>query len=140
MWNNASRVFLNLDPESHAILGTSRRVNGLVENGALVVAGGDEQFFRQRIPPPVVTASPFALHLNNPGTITADSKRTAVLICYEQLLVWPMLAASLERPQLLVGLASHRWTANTTIPHSQGLCLSAWARLFRLPLFSAASR
>ena len=71
------------------------------------------------------------------GTADVDGQRVAVLICYEQLLVWPMLRSALERPTLLIAASNEAWTAATRVPAIQHGCARAWARLFGLPLVSA---
>jgi hypothetical protein len=137
-WNEATRAFFGLRQNHRIILGTTRQRDGHVENGVLIIANDRESFLSQRIPVPLAMRA-FPLRLNAPGTVDVGGTRTAILICYEQLLAWPMIVASFERPQVLVGLSSHRWTANTSIPPSQALCLRSWARLFRLPLVKAVS-
>jgi apolipoprotein N-acyltransferase len=96
----------------------------------------------QRIPVPGGMWNPFrqdgfAMNLLDSGTADIGGKRVAVLICYEQLLVWPMLRSAVERPTVLVAASNEAWTTNTRIPAIQHACVRAWARLFGLPLISA---
>ena len=66
-------------------------------------------------------------------------KRAAILICYEQLLVWPILASAAENPDILLGVANDYWAEGTSINAIQGACLHAWSRLFNIPLFLATN-
>ena len=79
----------------------------------------------------------FALNLIGPGTVDVGGERAAILICYEQLLTWPMLRSALERPTLLIAISNEAWTAATIVPRVQHTCVRAWARLFGLPVISA---
>ena len=77
------------------------------------------------------------LNLTGPGTLKVGQHRLAVLICYEQLLVWPMVHSALESPTLIVGISNATWTKHTYIPAAQEACLKAWSRLFGIPYVSA---
>ena len=79
------------------------------------------------------------MNLLAPGTSDIGGQRVAVLICYEQLLVWPMLRSAIERPTLLIAASNEVWTARTRIPAIQHACVRSWARLFGLPLISAVN-
>ena len=99
--------------------------------------------FEQRIPIPIGMWKPFGpadgvpLNLTGPGTKEVGPHRLAILICYEQLLVWPMLQSALENPTLLVGISNATWTKQTNIPAAKEACLKAWSRLFGIPYVSA---
>jgi len=77
------------------------------------------------------------LQLGKPGTVMIAGQRAAILICYEQLLVWPVATSFLQHPTLLLGTANDYWAKNTTIPEIQRACLESWARLFRVPVLWA---
>jgi apolipoprotein N-acyltransferase len=101
--------------------------------------------YQQRIPVPIAMWKPFStdgvpLHLFGPGTITVQSRRVAILICYEQLLVWPFLSSAAENPTILITAANDYWAKNTPIPQIQEASAAAWARLFRLPKLSAVNQ
>jgi apolipoprotein N-acyltransferase len=78
-----------------------------------------------------------ALNLLGPGTIDVGGQRAAILICYEQLLTWPMLRSAAEKPTILIAISNESWTAGTMMPRVQHACVCAWARLFGLPVISA---
>jgi Carbon-nitrogen hydrolase len=60
-------------------------------------------------------------------------------VCYEQLLVFPLLVSMAHDPDLIVGVANDWWARDTNIPAIQGQALKAWGRLFRLPVISAVN-
>jgi apolipoprotein N-acyltransferase len=110
----------------------------------LLVLGAESSTFYQRVPVPIGMWQPFGksgvpLHLNAPDTVTIDGQRAAVLICYEQILTYPVLTAMLERPTVLVGISNTYWIAGTPIPRYQRSALHAWARLFGLPYLLAVN-
>lgn len=101
--------------------------------------------YRQRIPVPIAMWKPFTpdgvpLNLFGHGTITVQKRRVAILICYEQLLVWPFLSSAAENPTILITAANDYWAKNTPIPQIQEASATAWARLFRLPVLSAVNQ
>ena len=79
------------------------------------------------------------LRLWAPGVLAIDHQRTALLICYEQMLVFPVLASMLRHPSVIVGLSNTFWFDSTTVQRYQATALRAWAKLFHLPLFSAVN-
>ena len=130
------------------VLGTglSRPGSTGYENVALLVGSSPRSAFIQRIPVPIGMWQPFAtansvpLRLRGAGTIAIAGERVAPLICYEQLLVWPMLHSALERPTVIIGMANQHWIRNTSVPATQRACLRAWSRLFALPLLIAENQ
>jgi apolipoprotein N-acyltransferase len=78
-----------------------------------------------------------ALNLLGPGTVDVGDQRAAILICYEQLLTWPMLRSAIEKPAVLIAISNEAWTAATIVPRVQHTCVRAWARLFGLPVIPA---
>ncbi|MDQ0563772.1 hypothetical protein QO004_005588 [Rhizobium mesoamericanum] len=58
----------------------------------------------------------------------------APLICYEQLIVWPVLQSMLHDPDLIVAIGNGWWTSGTSIVDIQRASAAAWARLFHKPL------
>ena len=115
----------------------------LIDN-ALVVAGADSATFYQRVPLPIGMWQPFSrtsvpLRLGAPGILAIDHQRAAVLICYEQMLTFPVFASMLERPTVILGISNTFWVAGTSIPRYQANAVRGWARLFRLPYFLAVN-
>jgi hypothetical protein len=114
-----------------------------IDNSMLLV-GAESATFYQRVPVPVGMWRPFSkvsvpLRLNAPGVLAIDQERAAVLICYEQMLTFPILASMLQHPTVIVGISNTFWVDHTTIPRFQANALRAWAKLFRLPYFLAVN-
>ena len=68
------------------------------------------------------------------SVVDVGNVSVAPLICYEQLLVWPVLQSALYRPDAIVAVGNGWWTAGTSIIDIQEAASEAWARLFGLPL------
>jgi hypothetical protein len=113
-------------------------------DNAMLIVGAESTTFYQRVPVPLGMWRPFnrisvPLRLNAPGVVAIDNQRVAVLICYEQILTFPILASMLQHPTVIVGISNTFWVDNTTIPRYQASALRGWAKLFRLPYFSAVN-
>lgn len=112
---------------------------------ALVIAGAEKQHFFQRIPLPGVMWNPIAardrvpLRLHGPAILTVAGERAAPLICYEQLISWPILTAAMDRPSAILAVSNATWTHDTPIPSVQKSSVAAWSRLFRIPVLSATN-
>lgn len=66
--------------------------------------------------------------------VAVSTARAAPLICYEQLLVWPVLQSAFHRPDAIIAVGNGWWTKGTSIIDIQRANSEAWARLFGLPL------
>jgi len=110
---------------------------------SVVIRGAEQRpDYVQRVPIPVAMWIPLSkigvpLQLGKPGTVIIAGQKAAILICYEQLLVWPVATSFMQHPTLLLGTANDYWAKNTTVPEIQKACLESWARLFRVPLLWA---
>ncbi len=69
--------------------------------------------------------------------VEVGTSKVAPLICYEQLLVWPVLQSAFHRPDLIIAVGNGWWTAGTSIIDIQRASTEAWARLFDLPLVTS---
>jgi predicted amidohydrolase len=112
---------------------------------AVVIRGAQAATFEQRIPVPMAMWNPFKsgsapLNLEGPAVLRIGSKRAAILICYEQLIVWPFVTAMLENPDVLVGVANDYWATGTPIPRFQRSSVESWARLFGVSFALAVNR
>lgn len=112
-----------------------------IDNTMLVV-GAESGTFYQRVPVPLGMWRPFdrlsvPLRLNAPGVLAIDHQRAAVLICYEQMLTFPMLTSMLHNPTVIVGISNTFWVVGTTIPRYQDTAILAWSKLFHLPYLRA---
>jgi apolipoprotein N-acyltransferase len=112
---------------------------------ALLARGEDNTaLYQERIPIPIAMWKPLGdegvpLNLFARGTIHVHNQNAAVLICYEQILVWPFLSSALEHPTILLIIANDYWAKNTRIPAIQQSSTASWARLFHLPVLSATN-
>jgi len=111
---------------------------GVPFNNTLLILGSESATVYQRVPVPIGMWHPFAgtgvpLRLNEPGIVRIDGQRVAVLICYEQILTYPILASMLQRPNILVGISNSFWFTGTPIPRYQANAVRAWARLLGVP-------
>lgn len=109
---------------------------------ALVLAGSESGMFTQRVPVPVSMWRPWAddgaeSDLFGDGIGMLHGQRVAVLICYEQGIVWPMLISQASRPSLLIGASNTYWAKGTSIPSIQTASMTAWSYLFGTPLVMA---
>lgn len=103
--------------------------------------------YTERMPVPVSMWQPWLAWTGQSGGVKADvfgnpvvesaGRRIAPLICYEQLLVWPVLQSMLHAPDVIVAIGNDWWTAGTSILAIQRASTQAWARLFALPLVLA---
>mgnify|MGYP002278837967 CR=1 FL=1 len=76
------------------------------------------------------------------GPTTIAGHPVAVLICYEQLLIWPAVWAFLSPhpPNLLIALSNHGWaTDEIQEPKIQANAAAALARIFGVPKVSATN-
>lgn len=100
--------------------------------------------YRQRMPVPGSMWQPLRSWFGQTGSARADvfanpvvklgGERIALLICYEQLIVWPVLQSMLQDPDVIVAVGNGWWTAGTSIIDIQRASLKAWAQLFAKPL------
>src|ERR1700688_3016249 len=126
--------------------GTSRTPFAQKRYLNVLLARGEENtaLYQERIPVPIAMSRPLSDHgvplkLFAHGTIRTHNQNAAVLICYEQVLVWPFLSSALEHPTVLLTASNDYWAKDTRIPAIQQSSAASWARLFHLPLLSASN-
>ena len=111
---------------------------------AMVVRGAQAAIVRQRIPVPIAMWNPFRpgsaqLSLSRSGLVRVEHERAGIVICYEQLIVWPVLLTMVQHPTVLVAPANDYWAVATTIPRFQRTAMRSWARLFGIPCLFAVN-
>jgi apolipoprotein N-acyltransferase len=111
---------------------------------AMVVRGAQAAIVPQRIPVPIAMWNPFRpdsarLNIFRPGLVRIGNERAGIVICYEQLIVWPVLITMIQHPTVLVAPANDYWAASTTIPRFQLTAMRSWARLFGIPCLFAVN-
>lgn len=98
--------------------------------------------YLERMPVPVsmwqpwTTGGAHAHFFANP-IVDFAGYRIAPLICYEQLIIWPVLQSMLYDPDVIVATGNGWWIGNTNIVAIQKASAQAWASLFGLPLVMA---
>lgn len=107
-------------------------------SNVVVVRGVQAAVVSQRIPVPIAMWNPFRrdtarMNLSGAGLVQIGKERVGIVICYEQLIVWPVLVTMIQHPTVLIAPANDYWAMATTIPIFQRTATRAWARLFRVP-------
>lgn len=105
---------------------------------------GDRVLYRQRLPMPVSLWRPWATtgvraHWFSNPVVQVDGQRAAPLICYETLLVWPVVhsfAAGADTILAVSNMWCFKGTSGTT---AERKAVRAWARLFDVPLVFAVN-
>ena len=105
---------------------------------------GSKVIYRQRMPVPLTMWRPWAsdgthAYWFETPVVDVAGERAAVLICYEQVIVWPILFSMADRPTVVVAIANDWWSGRSTIPGIQRNCVLAWCRLFGTPLVTATN-
>ena len=112
-----------------------RRENVFLARGAL---SGE---YVQRVPIPLVMwGRDTEAHLFGPGTLRIGDESAAVLLCYEQLLVAPVLQSFIDRPNVLLAASNLYWARGTSIDRIESVCVQAWARLFGVSFLRAVNQ
>ncbi|SES45809.1 Carbon-nitrogen hydrolase [Rhizobium sp. NFR03] len=121
-------------------------------DNVMVAISADEAriLYRQRMPIPVSMWQPWRAWTGQGGgaranlfgnpVVQSDGQKLGVLICYEQLLLWPVLQSMLHSPTAIVAPGNGWWTAGTSIVAIQNVSVTAWAKLFGLPVVTAFNR
>ncbi len=134
----------------------ARKANATLILGADLPAGG-ERFIdgavilgtttgtlHGRVPMPVGVWRPGQAESGVPdflgrGTAQLHGITVAASICYEDYLVYPLLLASLDRPQLIVSLANNWFAADLAAVWIQRRSIENQTRLFGRPLVRAVN-
>ncbi len=115
-------------------------------DNVLVALSGDgaRVIYRERMPVPGSMWQPWRSLLGASGgarghffsnpVVTITDARVAPLICYEQLIVWPVLQSMLHGPNVIVAVGNGWWTKGTSVVAIQRASTKAWARLFDRPV------
>ncbi|MGK9264190.1 conjugal transfer protein TraB [Sinorhizobium meliloti] len=140
LWVNA------LQGTDMAVIGGAATIDATGYDNVLVTlsANGGGVLYRERMPVPGSMWQPWRSWLGksdgarahffaNP-TVAIGDHQVAPLICYEQLVVWPILQSMLHDPDLILALGNGWWTKATSIVAIQRASAIAWAKLFAKPL------
>lgn len=140
-----SRWQRELQSGRHAVIAGAAVVTEAGYDNVLVHISGSstEVVYRERMPVPGSMWQPWrrlvgesvgaqAHFFDNP-VADIGGKKVAPLICYEQLIVWPILQSMLHEPELILAVGNGWWTTGTKIVAIQRMSVEAWARLFDKP-------
>jgi predicted amidohydrolase len=115
-----------------------------------ISAERSEILYRERMPVPISMWQPWlawmgqrsgaGAHVFANPVVEIEGVKVAPLICYEQLIVWPVLQSMLHRPDIIVATANGWWTSSTSILATQEASAQAWASLFGLAIVLAVNR
>ncbi|PPJ49196.1 conjugal transfer protein TraB [Rhizobium sp. KAs_5_22] len=108
---------------------------------------GGRILYLERMPVPGSMWQPWRSWMGVSGGVRANvfsnpvvdlgGRKLAPLICYEMLLVWPVLHSMLYDPDIIVAVGNGWWTVGTSIVSIQRASATAWAHLFGKPLVLA---
>ncbi|AUX79141.1 conjugal transfer protein TraB [Sinorhizobium fredii] len=136
----------SLEGRDITILAGAAVVNARGYDNVLIAlsAQGGQILYRERMPVPGSMWQPWRALLEESGgarahffanpILTLGATRVAPLICYEQLIVWPILQSMLSDPDLIVAVGNGWWTKGTSIVAIQRASTAAWAKLFAKPV------
>jgi apolipoprotein N-acyltransferase len=110
------------------------------DNALLMLHNGEITVTRQRIPVPrSMFRGPFAetgadLHLRDSGILRLpDSRKAAIIVCYEAFLTWPFIVSMSHKPDMIVCAANLWWCRETSLPVTQRNVVLLWALTFGIP-------
>lgn len=99
--------------------------------------------YKQRYPIPVGMWKPFdtensthAYWFNGQATVDIGSFNVGLFLCYESLLIYPILQTLSQSPDFMV-VASSLWWSPKSIQQAQSNTMQSWSRLFSIPLMEA---
>lgn len=133
------------------IAGAAVVVDGGYDNVLVAITeAGGKIIYRERMPVPGAMWQPWLSLLGESGgaqahffdnpVVDIGGTHVAALICYEQLIVWPVLQSLARDPDLIIAVGNGWWTEGTSIVGIQTGSAVAWARLFNKPLVSSFNR
>ena len=126
------------------LVGVYRETTRGWQDGLLDLASGE--FYGAAVPMPISMWKPWAGNEHYPldfaqlpRLIKTPVGDAAYLVCFEELLVWPLAAkAGFGKPTLLIA-ASNQWFTNGTTAEAQRRSVNLQARLWGLPLLRAVN-
>ncbi len=118
--------------------------NGYDNVMVAIDGGGGRVLYHERMPVPVSMWRPWERWTGETGGARANlfanpvvevaGRKIAPLICYEQLVLWPILQSMLYRPDAIVLIGNGWWTTGGNIIAIQRASAKAWSALFGVPL------
>lgn len=117
--------------------------NRIWQDGLLDVVSG--QFYGASVPMPISMWKPWSKNEHYPfdssqltRTIETPTGKAAYLLCFEEMLVWPLAAKMTGEPEFIIS-AANQWFTNSTTAETQERSVKLQARLWGLPLLRAVN-
>ncbi len=153
-WNNANKHLWEKLHTKCKELGITIFLGGKIDitpreyiSGLITIGKEEGVMLLDRVPVPIsmwrpwITSKKTAIsYWFNPGIYNIAGKKIAAVICYEQLLIWPILYSMIYKPELLLASSNVWWARNTNIPSIQQQVVKTWGKLFYVPVFIAVNR
>ncbi|HJV75112.1 MAG TPA: hypothetical protein VJ654_12880 [Noviherbaspirillum sp.] len=121
------------------------QADGRYKNVVLMLGArnNEQRMAVQGIPVPVSMWKPWASEgavadiFGFGNMIEVKGIKAGVLVCYEQLLPFPFLRTMLKQPNVIVNVSNVWWAKRPDIPNIEHQAVSAFSRLFGVPMVSA---
>ncbi|KIE05261.1 hypothetical protein NF27_DT00350 [Candidatus Jidaibacter acanthamoeba] len=153
-WNNANKHLWEKINRKCKDLGITVFLGGRINlnqreyiSGMIAIGKEEGAILFDRVPVPISMWRPWAKgkstaisYWSHPGVYSIQGKRVASIICYEQLLIWPILHSMVYNPEILLASSNTWWAKNTNIPSIQQQVTKAWAKLFNIQLVRAVNK
>ena len=140
IWTEATKELWadSLPANKSSLLGVELYGEGGKYN-AIVNSSTGEVHYRQRQPIPLSMWKPWSEQSFRAdwfkGSVSlVRGKKISFLICYESLLVWPVLHSLSQKPDLLAITGNYWWAKDTSVPGIMISVAKSWSRLFGTPL------
>jgi hypothetical protein len=152
-WPATTDAFLaplwrRLKEDRRTVLFGVQRLNPITghEESLILVRGATRGELAQHYPVPVSmyrfgAAGSAPLRWREPYSVAVGDERVAVLICWEQLLLAPMLSVLLESPSAtrLIAVSNLYFARGTPVARIQQSAVASWAQLLGVPYVYASN-
>lgn len=149
-WWDVNEAFLSAADDEmkiqkrSALIGAHRVVNGLYVNvvESIGTESGVEWNSRMVVPlsmwrPWASQGEKWAVDWTGSGVKRFQGKKVGVLICYDQVIVWPAILTIIDNPDVLIGVSNGWWSKGTAATGAQMASMGSWARLMGLSMVTA---
>lgn len=144
VWGFAEPMWSRFDADGSVVfLGVQIEAEGPgYYNSLMTLGSGTPLRYDQRVPIPWANWNPWdpeSARANpmGPAALEHEGQTIGVLICYEQLVVFPILTTLLEQPDVILAPANAWWVTTPAIPAMQENIMESWSRLFGIPIVTA---
>ena len=118
------------------VFGAEEPLGNNQRQAVVLVRGSYTDEYRQRIPVPIAMwGNGMPLNMFGKGTVMVGNKRAAVLVCYEQFLVLPVVESFIAGADVIIAPSNLCWASGTRIGSAQKICVRSWSMLFGVPAY-----